>query len=115
MSKTILIAVAMLSGGLLVKDALVAFEVEPGEELTKSKIEKLGLSAADVDDLRAKGSIEEVEVREAEADAAVDDAALKAAVARADQAESEVKALTETGAGLEKDLAEATKPKSAAA
>ena len=113
--KKILVAIAALSGGIMVNKEIVGFEVHPGEELSTEKIKKLGLSEDHLKLLQESGAIGEVEVREAEADAAVDDAALKAAVARAEKAESEVKVLTETVAGLEKDLADATKPKSAAA
>lgn len=113
MSKTILVAVALLSGGVFVKDALKSFEVQPGEELTKTKVDQLGLSKDDIAALKANGSIAEVDVREAEAEAVADDSALKAAVARAEKAEGEVKTLTDTVASLEKDLAEATKPKTA--
>lgn len=115
MAKTILVAVALLSGGLLVKDVLKPFEVQPGEELTTKKLEQLGLSEADIASLKDKGSIAEIDVREAEATADVDDSALKAAIARAEKAEGEVKTLTDNVDQLTKDLAEATKPKPGAA
>jgi uncharacterized protein (UPF0335 family) len=112
----ILVAVGMLAGGLTVKDKFVPFSVKDGEELTPDKIEKLGLTKADVDDLKERGAIMDVDVRAAEdGDADASDTALAAALDRAEKAEGEVKTLTDKVAELEKDLAEATKPKAAAA
>ena len=110
MAKTILVAVALLSGGVLVKDKLEAFEVEPGDELTEAKMKKLGLSADDVEELMAKGSVEEVKVREAESSAPVDDKALAAANKRADDAEAKLVTLQGEVDQLKVDLETATKP-----
>lgn len=110
----ILVAVGMLAGGLTVKDKFVPFSVKDGEELTPEKIEKLGLSKADVADLKERGAIIDLDVRAAEdGDTDAADSTLADAIARAEKAEGEVKTLTDKVAALEKDLAEATKPKQA--
>ncbi len=112
--KKILVAIAVLTGGVVVKGVTVPFEVEPGEELTAKKAEKLGLDEKAIEGLIERGSVGLIDVREAEEDS---DSAeeLAAAVTRAEKAEGEVKTLTDKVAELEKDLAEATKPKAPAA
>lgn len=116
MSKTIMVAVALLSGGVLANGTLQAFEVKPGEEVTEAKAKKLGLNEAGVKAAIELGQIAEVEARVAESgDSAGDGEALADAVTRAEKAEGQVKALTDKVVALEKDLAEATKPKTGAA
>ncbi len=112
MAKTIMIATALIAGGVLAKSgSLEPFEVKPGEELTEAKCKKLGLTEDDVATLIDKGTIEEVPVRTAEEASAADDgAALAAANKRADDAEAQVKELTAKVSALEADLAKATEP-----
>ena len=63
MSKKILVAVALLSGGIAAATGSKPFEVNPGEELTDAKAKKLGLDEASVEALIERGQIAEVEAR----------------------------------------------------
>ena len=84
--------------------------------MTEAKAKKLGLDEKAVEELIERGQIAQVEARVAETgDAAGDAKAVAAALERAEKAEADVKTLTDTVDKLTKDLAEATKPKPAAA
>jgi len=92
MSKTILIAAVLLSGGVTGKDGKIAScTVQPGDELTADKLKALGLAENDVEAFIAEGKIAQTEVREAVADDDTDAAALAAANKRADDAEAALK------------------------
>lgn len=91
-STKILVATRELTGGAK-KDAPVT--VKSGDELTPDKAKELGLSGKDIDALKLRGDIVEVEARVADTGSKGDNAALKAAEERAEKAEAEVATLTE--------------------
>lgn len=107
-TKAILVATRQLRGGVKDKnDVIVRSTLEAGEELTAEKAKALGLIDADVKTLTESGALVEQDARVAESDGGV---ALAAAIARAEKAEGEVKALTAKVTDLEAQLAAAKKP-----
>ena len=88
----ILVAVEELTGGAK-KGEFV--KLGGGEELTAEKIKAFGLSKDDIEALKGRGKIVEIDARAAETGSKGDNAALKAAEDRAIDAETKVATLTE--------------------
>lgn len=88
----ILVAVEELTGGAKKGDV---HKLNGGEELTAEKIKALGLSNDDIEALKGRGKIVEIDARATETGSKGDNAALKAAEDRAIDAETKVATLTE--------------------
>lgn len=84
--------------------------LEAGEELTPELAKKHKLNKEHLEDLVARGALNEVSARLASASNAADPAELAAANKRADAAEAKVAELTAKVEALEADLAAATAP-----
>lgn len=110
--KTIAVLVAMttIHGGMTIKGEFKPASAEPGDELTKDKLAALGIDAAELEGLKARGVVGDANARVAEGPATADDKALAAAIKRAEDAEALVKERDATIAELTEQLAEATKP-----
>ncbi|MBB3991331.1 hypothetical protein [Croceicoccus naphthovorans] len=102
-STKILVATRELTGGT--KKGEIA-KLENGEELTAEKQKELGLTNKDIDHLKGRGDIVEVDARVAETGTKGDNAALKAETERAEKAETRV-------AELEAEVATLTSEKEA--
>lgn len=88
----ITVAVEELTGGSK-KGEFV--KLAAGEELTAEKVKAFGLTKDDIEDLKTRGKIVEIDARVAEAGSKGESAELKDAIARAEKAEGEVATLTE--------------------
>lgn len=80
------------------------FTLQAGEEFTDKIADKLGIDKDEAETLKGRGVLVELEARSAEAVTEGDAAALEAAIARAEQAEADLKAANEKLADLQKQI-----------